>query len=139
MKRLTLLGAVAVVAASALPGVATAARLTGVVVAKDSARHTIAVAAGTTVRTVRVAKLGAVAVGRRVDVNGTRLADGTFRGQKVRVGAKAARVRFGAVIVRNDDANQRLIVSAGGTVFTVRYASGASFASESTGLQPGDR
>ena len=139
MKRLTLLGAVAVVAASALPGMADAARLTGVVVAKDSARHTIAVASGSTVRTVRVAKLGAAAVGRRVDVNGTRLADGTFRGQKVRVGAKAAQVNFGAVIVRNDGANQRLIVSAGGTVFTVRYAGGASFASEGTGLQPGDQ
>jgi hypothetical protein len=139
MKRLTLLGAVAAIAVSALPGMASAARLSGVVVAKDSARHTIAVASSGQVRTVRVAKLGAVAVGRRVDVTGTKLADGTFRGQKVRVGKKAAQVRFGAVIVRNDDANQRLIVSAGGTVFVIRYAGGASFASEGSGLQPGDQ
>jgi hypothetical protein len=139
MKRLTLLGAVAALAVSALPGMASAARINGVVVAKDAARHTIAVASSGQVRTVRVSKLGAVAVGRRVDVTGTKLADGTFRGQKVRVGAKAAQVRFGAVIVRNDDANQRLIVSAGGTVFAIRYAGGASFASEGSGLQPGDQ
>ena len=139
MKRLTLLGAVAVVAASALPGMASAARLSGVVVAKDSARHTIALASSGQVRTVRIAKLGAVAVGKRVDVNGNRLPDGTFRGQKVRVGARAAQVSFGAVIVRNEAANQRLIVSAGGTVFTVRYTGGPSFASEGTGLEPGDQ
>src|SRR4051794_21610991 len=139
MKRLTLLGVVAAVAAIALPGMASAARLSGVVVAKDSARHTIAVASSGQVRTLRVARLGAVAVGRRVEVTGTRLADGTFRAQKVRQGAPAKSVSFGAVIVRNETASSRLIVSAGGTVFTVRYTGGPSFASDNPGLAPGDQ
>ena len=58
MKKLMLLGAVVALAASALPGAAAAGRFTGVVVAKDSARHTIAVVIGKQVRTVRTARLG---------------------------------------------------------------------------------
>jgi hypothetical protein len=140
MKRLTLLGAIVAAAAIGLPGVASAARISGVVVAKDSARKTVAVASGGQVRTIRIARLGTVAVGRRVDVTGTKLPDGTFRGQKVRQGKPAKSVSFGAVVVRDDTAaNQRLIVSAGGTVFPVRYAAGPSFAAEGSGLQPGDQ
>jgi hypothetical protein len=140
MKRLTLLGAIVAVAAIGLPGVASAARISGVVVAKDSARKTVVVVSGGQVRTVRIAKLGSVAVGRRVDITGTKLADGTFRAQKVRQGKPAKSVSFGAVVVRDESAaNQRLIVSAGGTVFPVRYAAGPSFASDNSGLQPGDQ
>ncbi len=46
MKKLMLLGAVVALAASALPGAAAAGRFTGVVVAKDTARHTVAVVIG---------------------------------------------------------------------------------------------
>ena len=65
MKKLMLLGAVAALAASALPGAAAAGRFTGVVVAKDSARHTVAVVIGKQVRTVRTAKLGGLVHRRR--------------------------------------------------------------------------
>jgi hypothetical protein len=46
-----LLGAVVALAATALPGAAAAGRFTGVVVAKDTARHTITVGSGRQVRT----------------------------------------------------------------------------------------
>src|SRR5689334_20164457 len=73
MKKLMLLGAVMALAASALPGAAAAGQFTGVVVAKDSARQTIAVVIGKQVRTVRIAKTAKAAVGQRVTVTGARL------------------------------------------------------------------
>jgi hypothetical protein len=137
MKKLIVLGALAALAASALPGAAAAGRFTGVVVAKDTARHTIAVVSGRQVRTVRSAKLAAV--GRRVGVTGARLSDGTYKGTTVKTLGRARQVRFGAVVVRHDAAKNQLIVSAGGTVFGLRYTGATALADASTGLNPGDR
>jgi len=130
-----LLGAVVALAASALPGAAAAGRFTGVVVAKDTARHTVAVVIGKQVRTVRTAGL---AVGRRVTVTGTRLADGTYKGTTVKALGRARQVKFGAVVVRYAAAKNQLLVSAGGTVFGLRYTGGAGLADDSSGLDPGD-
>jgi hypothetical protein len=139
MKKLMLLGAVVALAASGLPGAAAAARFSGVVVAKDTARHTLAVVTGNQVRTVRTtkAKVVGAAVGSRVAVKGTRYADGTFSGQTVRKTGKATQVRFGAVVVRHDTAKQQLIVSAGGTVFGLRYT-GTSFTDDNPNAGAGD-
>src|SRR5690349_15689981 len=117
MKKLMLLGAVAALAASALPGAAAAGRFTGVVVAKDTARHTMAVVSGKQVRTVRVARTAQGAVGQRVNVTGTRLSDGTYKRTKVKPLGRATQVKFGAVVVSYNASKSQLIVSAGGTVF----------------------
>jgi hypothetical protein len=138
MKRLALLGAVAALAAVALPGVATAGQLSGVVVAKDAARRSVAVASRGDVHTLRTARFGALKLGQRVTAAGATLGDGTFSARTVRVGGRVKQVQFRAVVVRHEAAKQRLIVSAGGTVFAFRLASGTSFASDG-GLAPGDQ
>jgi hypothetical protein len=138
MKRLALLGAVAALAAVALPALATAGQLSGVVVAKDAARRSVAVATRGDVHTVRTARFGALKVGQRITATGAALGDGTFSARAVRAGGKAKEVRFRAVVVRHEAAKRRLIVSAGGTVFAFRFATGPSFASDG-GLSPGDK
>jgi hypothetical protein len=138
MKRLALLGAVAALAAVALPGVATAGELSGVVVAKDAARRSVAVASRGDVHTLRTARFGALKLGQRVTAAGVTLGDGTFSVRTVRVGGRVKQVQFRAVVVRHEAVKQRLIVSAGGTVFAFRLASGTSFASDG-GLAPGDK
>ncbi len=139
MKKLMLLGAVVALAASALPGAAAAGRFTGVVVAKDSARHTVAVVIGKQVRTVRTARLAGLAVGQRVNVTGARLSDGTYKGTKLKALGRAKQVKFGGVVVRYNAAKSQLIVSAGGTVFGLRYTAGAALADDSASLDPGDQ
>ena len=138
MKRMLLLGAVVALAAIALPSAAMAGRLSGVVVAKDAARRSVAVAARGEVRTVRTKRFGALMVGRRVTATGATLTDGTFAARTVKAGPRVTQVQFRAVVVRHEAAKQRLIVSAGGTVFAFRLAGGATFASDD-GLSPGDQ
>jgi hypothetical protein len=138
MKRLALLGAVAALAAVVLPGVATAGQLSGVVVAKDAARRSVAVASRGDVHTLRTVRFGALKLGQRVTAAGATLGDGTFSARTVRAGGRVKQVQFRAVVVRHEAAKQRLIVSAGGTVFAFRFASGTSFASDG-GLAPGDQ
>jgi hypothetical protein len=138
MKKLALLGAVAGLAAVALPGAAMAGQLSGVVVAKDAARRSVALATRGDVHTVRTARFGALKLGQRVAVAGATLGDGTFSARRVRVGGRAKQVRFRAVVVRHEPAKRRLIVSAGGTVFAFRFSAGPTFASDG-GLAPGDQ
>jgi hypothetical protein len=139
MKRLALLGAVATLVAVAVPGVASAGQLSGVVVAKDAARRSVAVATRGDVRTVRTARFGALKLGQRVAATGVTLGDGTFSARTVRASGRAKQVRFRAVVVRNEAANHRLIVSAGGTVFAFRFSATILFASDGSGLAPGDQ
>ena len=132
-----------VVALAAVIGAptATAASLTGVTVAKDAKRKSIVVVSGRSVRTVRTGAMYARArIGRRVVVKATRLPDGTYQATALRVAGRAAKVRFSAVVVKNERAARRLILSAGGSVFAVRSRAGRSYASlGGGGLEPGDR
>jgi hypothetical protein len=137
MKKAFGLGALAVVLA--LPGVAEAARFGGVVVAKDAKRQAVVVASKPSVRTVRAGRaFASLRVGQRVEVNATRRPDGTFQASALRRAGHAASVRFAAVVVQQQRALGRLIVSAGGSVFAVRTGRSASNAAGG-GLTAGDR
>ena len=48
-------------------------------------------------------------------------------------------MKFGGVVVRYNAAKSQLIVSAGGTVFGLRYTGGAALADDSASLDPGDQ
>jgi hypothetical protein len=135
---------VVAVALGALIAVPTAAAgsFSGVTVAKDAKRKSLIVVSGRTVRTVRAAAgYARIRVGQRVVVRASQLADGTYQAGTVRPGGRAARVRFGAIVVKNDRALRRLILSAGGSVFAVRAGSGgrATAGTSGGGLAAGDR
>lgn len=121
---------------------AAAGAFTGVTVAKDAKRKAVVVVTGRSARTVRVgAQLRRLRVGQRIAVRATRRADGTYQAASIRRAGRAAKIRFGAVVVKHDRALRRLIISAGGSVFTVRVGSrGRSYASAGGGgLEAGDR
>jgi hypothetical protein len=132
------------VALGALIAVPTAAAgsFSGVTVAKDVKRKSLIVASGHSIRTVRAgAGYARIRVGQRVVVRASKLADGTYRAGSVRRAGRAARVRFGAVVVKNERAQRRLILSAGGSVFAVRAGAGgrATAGASGGGLTAGDR
>jgi hypothetical protein len=140
MRRVLILAA-ALAALVAVP-TAAAGSFTGVTVAKDAKRKAVVVVSRGSVRTVRAgARYARVRVGQRIVVRASRRADGTYQAAAIRQAGRAARVRFGAVVIKNDRALRRLILSAGGSVFTVRSGSGGrSFAaSGGEGLTAGDR
>lgn len=121
---------------------AVAGSFTGVTVAKDSKRKAAVVVTGRTARTVRLGRSFARArVGRRVAVTASRRADGTYEARRLRTLGRASRARFRAVVVKQDRAGRRVILSAGGSVFAVgRRSGGRTLASVSGGrLAPGDR
>lgn len=119
MKRI-LLPAVALAAVLALPATASAFR--GVAVAKNPARHTVVVASrGGVVRTVRAAgHLAAVRLGSRVSYTARRLTDGTFRAGTFRASGRVGHAVLRGVVVRNEARLHRLLLSSGGSVFSVR-------------------
>jgi hypothetical protein len=136
MKRMLFLLAVTA-AAVAVPGTAIAAR--GVALTKDQARHAVVVATKSgAVRTLRApGRLGAVRVGHRVVYSARRLSDGTFRAGSIRTTGRVGHATFRGIVVRNQRRLHRLLISAGGSVFSVRAPS-RGFAS-SRGPRPGDR
>jgi hypothetical protein len=119
MKRI-LLPALALAAVLALPATASAFR--GVAVAKNPARHTVVVASkGGVVRTVRApGHLGAVRLGSRVSYTARRLTDGTFRAGTLHASGRVSRTVLRGVIVRDQARLHRVLLSAGGSVFSVR-------------------
>lgn len=119
MKRI-LLPALALAAVLAIP--ATASAFSGVAVAKNSARHTVVVASrGGVVRTVRApGHLAAVRLGSRVSYTARRLTDGTFRAGTLHASGRVSRAVLRAVVVRNQVKLHRLLLTAGGSVFSVR-------------------
>jgi hypothetical protein len=135
MKRILLvLGLVAAVLA--VP--ATAAAFSGVVVAKNPARHAIVVASrGGIVRTVRATpkRYRALHVGQRLVFSAKRLHDGTFRGGTLRTRGVARHVFIRATVVRQRAS--RYLLSAGGTLISVRTTS-RRFDSATRQHRPGD-
>ena len=139
--RRALLFAVAMAALVAAP-TAAAGSFSGVTVAKDAKRKSVVVVSGDSVRTVRAgAQYTRVRVGQRVVVRASRLADGTYQAARLRPAGRAQRIRFGAVVVKNDRAHRRLILSAGGSVFAVRTGSGGrtTAGTGGRGIEAGDR
>jgi hypothetical protein len=137
MRNAVVLGALGV--ALALPGAADAARFGGVVVAKDSKRQAVVVASRSSVRTVRAGRVFArLRIGHGVVVSAPRRPDGTYDAASLRRAGRAGSVRFAAVVVQQQRALRRLIVSSGGSVFAVRTARSAGNAAGG-GLAAGDR
>jgi hypothetical protein len=128
MKRLLLFSAAASVVL-ALP--ATAAAFSGVVVAKDQARHALVIASrGGVVRTVRApGHLGAVRTGERLVFSARRLSDGTFKAGSLRPAGRAHRAVLRGTVVRHRLSHY--LLSTGGSVIGMR-ASARSH-------RPGDR
>jgi hypothetical protein len=115
---LTLAAALLAVPATASAAPATAWK--GIVVAKDVKRGTVVTAsANGTVRTARTAKTRTLKIGQRLAVRGAALADGTFKALSVRLAGRAKTTRLKAVVVRNQKAQRRLLVSAGGSTFAL--------------------
>lgn len=139
---LVLLTLVAGLFAAAVPAQAADAGWRGVVVAKDNKRSALVTAsANGTVRTVRSPKARSVQIGQRVQVSGSRLADGTFKAAALRVTGRVARARLKAVVVRYQRAQGRLLVSAGGSTFALPRARSVRALASAAGSAPaaGDR
>ena len=139
MKRFLLLLATAAAGiAVVLPATAGAATFRGAVVAKDAARKALVTASRDgTVRTVRLhTGFARFRVGSLVAVRGARLPDGTFSAAAVRRLGRARGTKVRGTVVQR--LAQRLVVSAGGSVFALRVT-GKQLASDRGGLQPGDR
>jgi hypothetical protein len=119
MKRL-LLFAAAASAVLALP--ATAAAFSGVVVAKDQARHALVIASRDgVVRTVRApGHVRAVRTGERLVFSARRLSDGTFKAGSLRAAGHARRAVLRGTVVRHRLAHY--LISTGGSVIAMRGA-----------------
>ena len=138
MKRI-LVVVIALAGLMALPGMAGAASFKGTVVAKDAARKAVVtVSPNGVARTVRVkGQVRKLWVGQRVKVKAKRLADGTFAAKNVRASGRSGQTRLRAVVVKSE-AN-RVLLSAGGTVFAVRSKAARRLAHAGSDLAPGDR
>ena len=132
MKRLALLVPAAAAAAAVAVPTAGAGTFRGIVVERDAARHTIAVASPSgVVRTVRTNRLRAA--GTRVSVSAAKLPDLTFRASRVTALGRARAARVHGVVLRQLPA--RTLVSAGGSVLSIRTTA-RTFASASS-MRPG--
>ena len=144
MKRMLILLALAAgLLVGAAPAVAApASAWKGVIIAKDAKRGSVVTAsANGVVRTVRTPKARTLRLGQRLDVSATELADGTFKATGVRSSGRAKTVRMKAVVVRNQRAQKRLLVSAGGSTFALARGSKARTLSSvvQSGPLPGDQ
>jgi hypothetical protein len=120
---------------------ATATRLHGVVVAKESARHVLVVASAhgaVTSARVTAKELRATRLGSRLALVGTRLADGSLHVARLRQLGRATKARLRVTVVKAGA--RRLLVSGGGTAFAIRLARGTRvLAAAGSGLKAGDR
>ncbi len=117
MSRSKKVALVAAVVAVALPATAHAARVSGIVIAKNQARGTFVVAgrsgAATTVRAPRAHPR----LGDKMLVTGPRLAGGTVRARSLRVVGHTRHAKLRAVVVRQ--LTRKTLVSAGGSVLSI--------------------
>jgi len=138
---LTLVAALLAVPAQA-PAAAHVSTWKGVVVAKDVGRGTVAIASATgSVQTIRVAESRTLRIGQRLRLRGTALADGTVEASSLAVAGHARTTRLKAVVVSNQRAHDRLLVSAGRSTFALRIgrATRALASVADSGPRPGDR
>lgn len=129
------------VAALALPGLANAATLKGVVVAKQPARHAIVVASArgavTTLR-VDVNKMKATRIGTRLAATGTVRPDGSWQTTRLSRLGHAGKTHLRVTVVKV--AGTRLLVAGGGSAFSIKLRRGARvLADAGPSLQAGDQ
>jgi hypothetical protein len=139
-----LIALAAVVSALLLPAAAnaaTATKLSGVVVSKESTRHTLVVASSrgkvTTVRAT-VRQIRTNPLGSRVSVTGTLLADGSLHATRIAHLGKTRKARIHVTVLRTNRA--KLLVAGGGSAFTIRLRSSAQARNAArTNPKPGDQ
>lgn len=129
------------VGALVLAGLANAATVRGVVVAREAASHTLVVSSTTgAVTTVRVTaeQSRKTRLGTRLTATGARLSDGSVDVNRLVPTGEAERARLSVVVVKAR--RQRLLVAGGGSAFALRLRAGARVLADSTPqLQPGDK
>ena len=138
-----LIALAAVVGAVLIPAAAhaaTATKLSGVVVSKETTRHTLVVASHGRVTTVRATarQLRATPLGARISATGTTLADGSLHatGLKHSGGATHAHIRVTVLKV----GTTKLLVAGGGSAFAIRLKRMTrGTAAARSGLKPGDQ
>jgi hypothetical protein len=113
---------VAAVAAAALPAAAHAARISGVVVAKDATRGSFVVSGSSGAAVTVSAPRAHPRLGDRLVVDGRRLANGTVGVRALRVVGHTRRAVVRGVVVKQ--LAGRTIVSTGRAVLTIRRHSG---------------
>lgn len=134
----------ALVAALLIPAAAqaaTATKLHGVVVAKESARHVLVVASPRgKLASARVTarQLSATRLGSRLALVGTKLADGSLRVTRLSRAGRAAKARLRVTVVKAHA--RRLLVAGGGSAFAIRLTDRTRvLAGAAGGLRPGER
>lgn len=127
-----------------LPAAASAAtttKLHGVVVAKESARHVLVIAASrgkVTSARVTARELRGTRVGSRVTVAGTRLPDGTLRATQMHRLGHAAKARLRVTVIKARAS--KLLVAGGGSAFTIRLTRHTRvLAGRGSALKPGEQ
>jgi hypothetical protein len=119
----TLRGLIAAVAAlAALPAVAGADTVEGVVVARDAELGTVVVA-GRGAATLRVARPASFKPGLKVRATAARLPDGSYRASAIKRRGHAGGAKLRFTLIRR--AGREYLVTAGGSTFTLRAGRGA--------------
>lgn len=136
-----LIALVAVVGAVLIPTAAHAAsatKLSGVVVSKETARHTLVVASShgvlTTVRAT-ARQWRNTPLGSRISVHGTKLADGSLHATGVLRSGTAKRAHIRATVLKVNGA--KLLVAGGGSAFVVRLRAARLNTAARSGPKPG--
>lgn len=139
-----LIALAAVLGALLLPAAAnaaTATKLSGVVVSKQATRDTLVVASSHgIVTTVRATprQFRANALGSRVSVTGTRLADGSLHATRVTHLGKTKKTHVHATVLKRS--GKKLLVAGGGSAFAIRLGrSGLKHAAARSLPSPGDQ
>jgi hypothetical protein len=121
-----LIAVAAVVGAVLIPAAAraaTATKLSGVVVSKQTARHTLVIAsplaALTTVRTT-ARRLRITPLGSRISVTGARLADGSLHATSIVRSGTAYHARIHVTVLKAS--GTKLLVAGGGSAFAIRLS-----------------
>ena len=140
-KLIALAAVVGAVLIPAAANAATATKLSGVVVSKQTARHTLVVASFKgTVTTVRATarQLRNTPLGARISATGTKLADGSLHATGVMRSGASKHARLSVTVLKVS--GTKLLVAGGGSAFAVRLnrATRVSAAARS-GPKPGDK
>src|SRR5579871_4815398 len=139
-----LIALAAVLGAGLIPAAANAAtapKLSGVVVSKETARLTLVLASShgnvTTVRTT-AQQLQRLRVGSRIAVTGLRLADGSFHATKIARSGTSSHTRIKVTVLRASA--KQLLVAGGGSAFAIRLQGATQIkAASHNGLSAGDQ
>jgi len=137
-----LIALAAIVGAVLLPATAhaaTATKLSGVVVSKETARHTLVISsikgAVTTVRTTS-GQARTTPLGSRITATGTKLADGSLHATQITHLGRTTTARLRVTVLKRHGV--KLLVAGGGSAFAIRLGSSTGAAARS-GPKPGDK